>query len=373
MKKQIYKLVISALLLFSLVSIPYYSNASNELASNLPSAVLMESSTGEVVFSKDEHKRRSPASMTKVMSLKIILDKYESGLFKMDDLVSTSEYASSMGGSQIFLSVDEKMKVSDLLKSIIIASANDACVAMAEFVSGSEAEFVNLMNEEVKRLGLENTHFSNATGLPIDNHYTSAYDMALMSRALINTHGDLVLPISSRYDDYVREGTEKQFWLVNTNKLVKFVDGVDGLKTGWTADAGYCLSATINKNNIRFIAVGMGAMSPKSRNSDITELLQYGISNYEIVPIYQKGDILNEQKNILQKPHEYHLIVTEDINYLKKRTEPDKTIKSLIDGDSLRIYLDNQLYYETSLEVKESLMESSFLDILIDLIKQMFS
>ncbi len=372
MKKQILKNIISIMILIPLLTSIIFikTKAADILASNTPYAVVMESVTGEVVFDKNSHERRFPASMTKVMSLKIIFDKYVLGQFKMDDLVTTSEYASSMGGSQIFLSVNEQMKVEDLIKSIIIASANDACVAMAEFISGSEAAFVELMNEEARRLGLQNTHFANATGLPVANHYTSAYDMALMSRTLINTHGDLVLPISSKYDDYVREGTEKQFWLVNTNKLVKFVDGIDGLKTGWTSEAGYCLAATMKKDNIRFIAVAMGCSSPKSRNSDIVEMLNYGVNNYELVNIYQKGDIIEEKEDILLSPHKYHLVVNEDIGYLKKKNEPNKIVKTLINDKKLDIYLDNELYYETELVEQEQLNKANFLDILIELLKQ---
>ena len=347
------------------------TNASNELANDSKSAILIESTTGEIVFSKDENTRRSPASMTKIMSLKIILDCYNDNRFTMDDLVTTSEYASSMGGSQIFLSVGEKMPVKDLIKSIAIASANDACVAMAEFLCGSEAEFVRKMNDEAKKMGLKNTHFENATGLPIQNHYTSAYDIALIARELINKHGDIILPITSKYDDYVREGTEKQFWLVNTNKLVKFIDGVDGLKTGWTVEAGYCLTATIKKNDIRFIAVSMGAETAKKRNNDVVDMLNYGVANYELVSIYKKGEVIKTIEDFKSMPNLYHLVTVEDITILKKKQEKIGNVETIVEDNILKVYIDGEFYKETELEILEEVEKANFFEIILRLLKQL--
>ena len=345
--------------------------ADSNLVKNSKSAILMESLTGEVVFKKDEHTRRSPASMTKIMSLKIIFDSYSQGAFEMDDIITTSEYAASMGGSQIFLSVGEKMKASDLIKSIAIASANDACVAMAEHLYGSEEVFVDKMNEEVRDLGLKNTNFENATGLPIDNHYTSAYDICLIARELINKYGDLILPITSRYDDYVREGTEKQFWLVNTNKLVKYIEGVDGLKTGWTNEAGYCLTATIHKNNIRFIAVAMGAETAKERNNDVVNMLNYGVSNYELVPLVKKGEIVKTIEDIKTMPNIYHLVTKEGVAILKKKNEQIGDVKTEIVDEQLKVFVDNELYRVVELESMEEIEKANFLDIILKLLKQL--
>lgn len=365
------KIISVLIILFMIFFIDFSVEAEDNLVKNAKSAVLMEASTGEIVYSKDENSRRFPASMTKIMSLKLIFDSYTSGGFKMDDLVTTSEYASSMGGSQIFLSVGEKMKASDLIKSIAIASANDACVAMAEYLYGSEEAFVEKMNEEVKKMGLKNTNFENATGLPIDNHYTTASDIAYISRELINKHQDLILPITSKYDDYIREGTDKQFWLVNTNKLVKYVDGVDGLKTGWTNSAGYCLTATMSKNNIRFIAVAMGAESAKLRNNDVVNMLNFGVSNYELVNIVNKGEVLKTIEDIKTSPNVYHLVAPSDVVVLKHKSEKMKDCKLQIDGRTLKVYLDDKLYQEIILESQEELEKASFLDILLNLLKQL--
>ena len=190
----------------------------------------MEASTGTILYSKEPDLRRPPASMTKIMTLKLILDAVESKRIDLEEMVTTSEYASKQIGTRIFLSVNEQMKVKDLIKSIAIASANDASVALAERISGSEENFVAMMNKEASRLGLKNTNFVNCTGLPAHNHYSSSRDMAIMARELILKHEN-ILEITKIYEDYVREDTpEKRFWLVNTNKLVRFVPGVDGLK-----------------------------------------------------------------------------------------------------------------------------------------------
>lgn len=368
MKKIIYMFII----LFLLITPSLGVNAEDKLTKNSKSAVLMEASTGEIIYSKDENDRRFPASMTKIMSLKVIFDSYATGAFKMDDIITTSEYASSMGGSQIFLSVGEQMKASDLIKSIAIASANDACVAMAEHLYGSEAEFVYQMNEEVKKLGLTNTHFENVTGLPIDNHYTSASDIAIIARELINNYGNLILPITSKYDDYIREGTEKQFWLVNTNKLVKFVDGVDGLKTGWTVEAGYCLTATIFKNDIRFIAVSMGAESAQKRNNDVVNMLNYGVSNYELVPVVKKGEIVKTIEDIKTIPNVYHLVTTKEVSILKKKNSKLGEITKIVENKTLKVFIDDKLYQEVELETLEETEKANFLDIIINLLKQFF-
>ncbi len=371
MKKKIF-IVIIGLLTCLIFSHSFTVKANNVLSKNSKSACLLEPSTLEVLYEKNSSDKLFPASMTKIMSIKIILDHYSKGSFQMDDMVTTSSYASSMGGSQIFLSVGEKMSVSDLLKSVIIASANDACVALAELVGGTEESFVELMNKEVINLGLKNTHFSNCTGLPIDNHYTSAYDMAVMGSHLLNLYGDIVLPISSRYEDFVREGTEKQFWLVNTNKLIRYMDGIDGLKTGWTAEAGYCLTATMKKNNMRLVAVSMGCETPKKRNSDIVELLNYGMSNYEVVTIYKKGEVVKELDDINTSPNHYHLVLDKDVNLLKKKNNVLGKITSEVVDRKFRIYLDGKLYKEVELVVNEEITKSSFLEIFFNLIKQMF-
>jgi D-alanyl-D-alanine carboxypeptidase (penicillin-binding protein 5/6) len=194
-----------------------------ELVKTGKSAILIEATTGSILYSKDPDLKRSPASMTKIMTLKLILDALDCRRLELEELVTTSAYASSQTGSRIFLSVNEQMKVKDLIKSIAIASANDASVSLAERISGTEDNFVIMMNREAKRLGLPNTNFENCTGLPANNHYSTSRDMSVMARDLILTHGDYLLNITKTYEDYVREDIpEKRFWLVNTNKLVRF-------------------------------------------------------------------------------------------------------------------------------------------------------
>ena len=215
-------------------------------------------------------------------------------MIKLNDLVTTPKEASSLGGSQIYLCEGEQMSVHDLLKAMCIASANDASMSLAYYIGGNEKNFVNMMNNKVKELGLNNTNFVTPYGFDDENHYSSCYDMAIMASYLINNYPK-ILEYTSLYEDYVREDTEKRFWLVNTNKLVKFIDGVDGLKTGWTNNSGYCLTATISKNNERFIVVNMGNSSPSTRNKEVSELLQYAINNYETETIVSKDEHLSNE------------------------------------------------------------------------------
>ena len=217
-----------------------------DLASSAKSAIIIEQSTGQILYEKNCHEKIPPASMTKIMSLLLIMENIDKGNIKWDDMVTVSEQASSMGGSQILLEPNEKMKVEDLVKGISIASGNDAVVAMAEYIAGSEETFVKMMNAKAKALNLNDTNFVNCHGLDAEGHYSSAYDMAFMARELIKHKK--ILKFTSIYETYLRENTDRKIWLVNTNKLVRFKQGVDGLKTGYTKTAGYCLTATMKKN-----------------------------------------------------------------------------------------------------------------------------
>lgn len=224
--------------LFRLICSDYTINAqqNNQIDNNIqisaPVALLMEFSTGQILYSKNIDERKYPASMTKMMGIFLILEKIEDGTIKYDDIVTVSENASSMGGSQVFLEPGEQITVNDLFKAICIASANDAIVALGEHTYGSEANFIQQMNYMAKRLGMNDTNFINATGFHNPNHYTTANDMATLALALLTNHKEEVLKYTSMYEGYIRENTEKPFWLVNTNKLVKFYNGMDGLKTG---------------------------------------------------------------------------------------------------------------------------------------------
>ena len=239
------KILVILMLLYSII--PICVNADElKLAESAQSAILIEASTGEIFFEKNSHERREPASMTKMMSMLLILESIDKGIISWDEIVTVSENASSMGGSQILLETNEKMSVSDLFKGIAVASGNDAVVALAEKIAGTEDMFVDMMNKRAQELGLTDTNFENCHGLHDANHYSSAYDMSIIARELVK-HQEL-FQYTSIYEDYLRENTDRKIWLVNTNKLVRFYDGVDGLKTGYTKEAGYCLTATAKKN-----------------------------------------------------------------------------------------------------------------------------
>ena len=241
------------LIIFMLFPVNIVKAEELKLAENAKSAILLEPTTGEVIFEKNSHEKLHPASMTKMMSMLLIVEAVEDGIINWSDVVTVSEKAAGMGGSQILLEVGEQMTVDDLFKGIAVASGNDAVVAMAEKIGGSEAVFVDMMNKRAQELGLTDTNFKNPHGLDEANHYSSAYDMAVIAKELVKH--TKVLEYTSIYEDYLRKDTDRKIWLVNTNKLVRFYSGVDGLKTGYTASAGYCLTATAKKNNSRFIAV----------------------------------------------------------------------------------------------------------------------
>ena len=248
------------------------------------SAVLMEGSTGTVIFEKNKDERLKPASITKIMTLVLIFEALKSGQINLTDEVSVSDYAASMGGSQVYLEPNETQTVETMIKCISIASANDASVAMAEFIAGSEEEFVARMNKKAKELGMNNTNFVNCCGLDTDNHYTTAYDVALMSREMITKHPEISQYSTVWMDSIIHKTKrgESEFGLTNTNKLIKFYNGITGLKTGSTSLAKYCLSATAKRNNMDLIAVIMAAPDTKTRFNEASKLLNYGFANYSV-------------------------------------------------------------------------------------------
>ncbi len=247
------------------------------------SAVLLDAATGRVLFEQNAHEKLPPASVTKVMTMLLIMEAIESGCISWEDTVTASETAAAKGGSQIYLKVGETMTVTDLLKSIAVSSANDAACAMAEHIAGSEAAFVEKMNEKARALGMQDTHFVNCTGLDDEaeaaEHLTSAYDIALMSRALLVGH-PRIKEFTTIWMDTVRGGT---FGLANTNKLVRFYQGATGLKTGFTQKAGYCLSASAQREDMELIAVVMGSESSQDRFGACKQLLDYGFANFALV------------------------------------------------------------------------------------------
>ncbi|MDQ0655308.1 D-alanyl-D-alanine carboxypeptidase (penicillin-binding protein 5/6) [Paenibacillus sp. W2I17] len=265
-----------------------------DLAPSARSAILMDADTGTVIYEKNSHDQLPPASITKIMTMLLTIEAIDSGKLKLTDKVRASEYAASMGGSQIFLEPGEEMTVDDMLKGIAMASGNDASVAMAEKIAGSEEAFVQLMNERAKELGMKDTHFANCNGLPVDNHYSSAHDIAVMSRELLKHSG--ITKYTGAYQDYLRKDTEKPFWLVNTNKLVRFYQGADGLKTGYTSEAKFCLSATASKDGLRVVSVVLGEPNTKTRNSEVSSMFDYAFSQYTMKALYKAGDLLGSLK-----------------------------------------------------------------------------
>lgn len=243
-----------------------------------PSALLMEKETGTVLFAKDEHTQREPASVTKIMTLLLTMEAIDNGQFSYDTMVTASAHACSMGGSQIWLKENEQLSVSDMLKAVCVVSANDCAVALAEQVAGSEDSFVERMNQRAQELGMKDTHFCNATGLPAAGHLTSAYDIALMSRELILNHPD-IRQYTTIWMDTLRDGASQ---LVNTNRLIRFFDGATGLKTGSTDSALYCLSGTAERDGMELIAVIMKDATSNQRFEDAKTLLSYGFSNYAL-------------------------------------------------------------------------------------------
>ena len=286
-----------------------------ELISNSISGILIEPYSGKIIFEKDKDKEVSVASLTKMVAQIIVLEEVETGKIKWTDTVTVSRNASRMGGSQIYLSEGEKISVEDLMKGISVASGNDATVAMAEYISGSEEKFVKRMNKKVKALGLKHTNFVNSTGLDEKGHYSSAYDMSIIARELVVNHPE-ILRFSSIYEDYLRENTPNKFWLVNTNKLISQYNGTDGLKTGHTDDAGYCLAATTKRNNLRLIGIVLGEKDSKVRNSETIELLDYGFNNVKLKTLKKKNSVIKKIK--LDKSNEsIKLVLKEDLNVIE--------------------------------------------------------
>lgn len=313
------KVLCLLLVILCFIPVVFAEEISDDLAFNSKSAILMDFDSGEILYRKNENEALAPASMTKIMSMLLIMEAIDNGSIALDTEVTISENAASMGGSQVFLEAGEVYKVEELLKGIAIASGNDAVVAMAEKISGSVSEFVNRMNERAKELGLKSTTFKNPHGLDEEGHVSSAYDMAILARELISH--EKILEFTSIYEDYLQKNDGTSTWLVNTNKLVRFYDGVDGLKTGFTASAGYCLTATAKKNNLRLIAVVMGADTSDHRSSDISSLLNYGFNTYKTEILYAKDNTLGTKRIENGTMETTDIVLTEDYVKLLKQTQ----------------------------------------------------
>ena len=351
------------------------NNNDTSLIPNATAGVLMDATTGEIIFEKNKDEKLAVASMTKMVAQIIILESIESGKIKWSDTVTTSANASGMGGSQIYLTTGEEMTVEDMMKGISMASANDATVAMAEFIAGSEVEFVEMMNKKVKDLGLKNTFFKNCTGLDEEGHYSSAYDMAIIARELLKH--EKILEFSSVYEDYLREDTDNKFWLVNTNKLVRFYDGADGLKTGHTDAAKYCLAATAKRDDFRLIAIVLGEDDSSTRNSEAMSLLDYGFNNYKIKILKTTDDIVKEINLDKATSPKISLVPLNDIAILSKKSADTKkyTYDIKITNNNLPLKIgdevgkiivkdsDNNKVKEEVLTVTENVDKLNFLEL----------
>ena len=273
-----------------MIIIPVFSYGEIDITSK--SALLMDYNTGKVIYSLNEHEKLPPASITKIMTLLLTMEALSKGRITYDDKVVISDYASSMGGTQIYLETGETQTVEDLIRATTIRSANDAAVALGECISGSNEAFVKLMNDKAKALGMVNTHFSNSSGLPTEDHYTSAYDIAIMSRELLR-HNKLSKYLTSYMEDLVvgkkKDSTQT---MVNTNKLIKTYEGTTGIKTGSTNAAGYCLSASAKRGDLQLIAVVLGAKTGAIRFAEAKKLLDYGFANYNSITIGKKGETI---------------------------------------------------------------------------------
>lgn len=363
-------------ILISLFSFIFIKNVSAvEMDISAKSAILVDFNTGKVLYSKNENEPLAMASMTKVMSMLLIMEKIDDGSLKYDDIVEISTESSSMGGSQIFLNPGDKYKVIDLLKGVAMASANDAVVALAEKTYGSKEHFIEAMNKKAESLGLKNTHFVNVHGLDEEGHYSSAYDMSVMARELLKH--EKILDFTRVYEEYLTKPDGSQIWLVNTNKLVRFYDGVDGLKTGFTQNAGYCLTATGKKNNLRLISVVMGEESIEKRSSDTVKLLNYGFNTFKVNLIKHKSEILgkiNVQKG--KKENVDVVLVNDLIELLNASDKPSNyKFKILVDkitapvkkGDvigKVKVLNDNDiLISEVDITVNENVLKANLWDL----------
>ncbi|WP_298841117.1 D-alanyl-D-alanine carboxypeptidase family protein [Clostridium sp.] len=349
---------------------------------NASSALLMEPTSGKIIYEKNSHEKFAPASVTKIMTMLIAMEAIDSGKIKLTDKITISENSKKMGGSSMILDTGEVRTVEEILKGIAIASGNDAAVAMAEYLGGSEGAFVNMMNARAKSLNMKDTSFKNCTGLSADGHFTTAYDISIMSRELLKH--PKILKYSSTYMETISEGRKAPIGLVNHNKLVRFFNGCDGLKTGFTNEAKYCISATAKQNNVRMLAIIMGAPSFKVRNSDASMLMNYGFSKFETKKVILKDQdlekiVLNKKgdKFLIAKAQDDLLITFERGNkniltkkfILKQGIEDYK--KNVVIG-SCEIYVDNKLCGKVNIYSDRDIKKSRVWDNIINNFTDLF-
>lgn len=355
--------------------------AEEDFAPTAKSAILVDNLSGKVLYEKNADEKLAPASMTKLASMLIVMEAIDNGSLKFEDKVTISEEAANMGGSQVFLQAGEVYTVYDLLKSVAIASGNDAVVALAEKVGGSVGGFVDMINKRLKELGATNTNFVNPHGLDAEGHYSTARDMSTIARELLKH--EKILEFTSIYEEYLEKNDGSRIWLVNTNRLVRFYDGVDGLKTGFTTTAGYCLTATAKKDNFRLISVVMGEDTTENRSSDTVKLLNYGFNTFKINIIKTKGAILGKVRIEQGKEDSVNITLLSDATELLKNTDPIseykfnvkvKTIKAPakngdIVGTAEIIDQDGNIVDEVDVTVEKEIKKANILDYLLKNLK----
>ncbi len=374
---------ICGILLSLLVLLPFNIRAM-ELATNASSVIVMEPTTGEIIYERNSHERRHPASMTKIMTMLLVMEAIEKDIIKWDDIVTTSSNASSMGGSQILLETGEQMSVYDMFKGLAVASGNDAAVALAEKIAGTEEMFVKMMNDRAKELGLQDTNFKNCHGLDEANHYSTAYDMAIMAKELVKH--TKIFEFTSIYEDYLRKGTDRSFWLVNTNKLVRFYKGVDGLKTGYTSEAGFCITATANINDMRIITVVMGEPDSETRNKDVSSVFDYVYAQYGLQKIVDTETILEEVSVEKGKVESIGIVAKEEVNDLYNKNDGSGNFTYEVEVDNLKAPLskgdvvgkltlkeDNNVIRTIDLTVKEDVKKANIFELYLRYLKQIFN
>ena len=376
--KKIYGILLSLLVLFP------FNVSAMELATNASSVIVMEPTTGEIIYERNSHERRHPASMTKIMTMLLVMEAIEKDIIKWDDIVTVSSNASGMGGSQILLETGEQMSVYDMFKGLAVASGNDAAVALAEKIAGTEEMFVKMMNDRAKELGLQDTNFKNCHGLDDANHYSSAYDMAIMAKELVKH--EKIFEFTSIYEDYLRKGTDRSFWLVNTNKLVRFYKGVDGLKTGYTSEAGFCITATANINDMRIITVVMGEPDSETRNKDVSSVFDYVYAQYGLQKIVDTETILDEVSVEKGKVESVGIVAKEEATDLYNKNDSKGEFTYDIEVDNLKAPLskgdavgkltlkeNNNVIRTIDLTVKEDVKKANIFELYLRYLSQIFN
>lgn len=365
---------------------PSEEQANSGLNLAVKSAVLIDADTGKVIYEQDSHKELPPASVTKVMTMLLAMEAVDTGKVKLTDQVTISERAASMGGSQMYMEEGEVHTLEELLQGIAIVSANDACVAVSEYIAGSEEVFVEKMNTRAEELGMRDTHFVNTNGLPVTDHYTSAYDIALMSQKLLKH--DKTQEWFNTWQTTIKvglPGKEKDFTLTNTNKLIKQYPGANGIKTGFTQEAGYCLSASATKEDTTLIAVVLGAETSAVRNEEVAKLFNYGFANYASVTLAEKGEKVKKVKLDKGDPYTFYAVTDEKASAFVKKGEEkeakyqvniDKNIKlPLAAGDkigTMDIYHGDEKMGSCTLVADRDVQKADFLTYYIRLIKNLF-